>query len=57
MPRTVSTLQYSPNPSFVLSLFPGFPFSTNNSRPFAFTVEHNHQEISQGEKKKNNNNN
>lgn len=38
-------------PSFIL-LFPAFHFfKTNNSRPFVFTMEHDHQEISQGKKK------
>lgn len=36
--------------SFIL-LFPASHFKTNSSRPFAFTMEHNHQEISQGKKK------
>lgn len=39
-------------PSFVPLSFPFSIFKLNNSRPFAFTTEHNHQEISQGEKKK-----
>lgn len=37
-------------PSFIL-LFPAFHFlKKNNSRPFVFTTEHDHQEISQGKK-------
>lgn len=47
---TMSTLQYLLTTVFS-SFFTVFHFKTNNSRPFTFTMEHNHQEISQGEKK------
>lgn len=49
----LSSWQYLPTAVFRSSFFPVFHFfKLNNSRPFTFTTEHNHQEISQGEKKK-----
>lgn len=50
---TTSTLQYLLTAIFS-SFLSVFHFQTSNHRPFSFIVEHNHQEISQGEEKKNN---